>query len=63
MYKRQALILASFLAALVFFPMGVAAVTAMSVGLAETREWRFDDNLTVPLAAATVLSLLSAAIL
>ena len=58
-----ALILASFLAALVFFPMGVAAVTAIAVGLAETREWRFDDNLTVPLAAATVLSLLSAAIL
>lgn len=54
-----ALILASFLAALVFFPMGVAAVTAIAVGLAETREWRFDDNLTVPLAAATVLSLLS----
>jgi dolichol kinase len=54
-----ALILASFLAALVFFPLGVAAVTAIAVGLAETREWRFDDNLTVPLAAATVLSLLS----
>jgi dolichol kinase len=58
--STTALILASFLAALVFVPVGVAAVAAVAVGLVETRDWRFDDNLTVPLAAATVLSLIYA---
>lgn len=55
------LVAASFLAALVFVPPVQAGVAALAVGLAETREWRYDDNLTVPITAGLVLSLLAAA--
>ena len=55
------LVAASFLAAVIFVPVVHAGVAALAVGIAETREWRYDDNLTVPVTAAIVLSILAAA--
>jgi dolichol kinase len=55
------LVAASFLAAAIFVPVLHAGVAALAVGIAETREWRYDDNLTVPVTAAIVLSVLAAA--
>lgn len=51
----SALVLASFLAALVFVSPLPALAAALFVGIVETRRWSLDDNLTVPLAAALVL--------